>query len=72
LAHRRLASNFADKISDLKTVDASHTNLPEQYAKINSLLAESLPYKPHMVTAFDMDHSMDTNAKNQSDKSRRK
>jgi hypothetical protein len=72
LAHCRLESNFADKISDLNTVDASHTDLPEQYAPINSLLAESLPYKPHVVTAFDIDRWMDTNAKKQSDENRRK
>jgi hypothetical protein len=72
LAHRRLESNFADKISDLNTVDASHTDLPGQYDTINSLLAESLPYKPHVVTAFDIDRWMDMNAKKQSDESRRK
>jgi hypothetical protein len=68
LAHRRMESNFADKISDLKTVEASSTYL----VTINSLLPESLPYKPHIVTALDIDQWMDMNAKKQSDESRRK
>ncbi len=43
-----------DTGTNLKTVEAS-THLEDAYVILSSLLAKSQPYKPHLVTAADID-----------------
>jgi hypothetical protein len=71
LAHSRMKSNLPEKTSDLKTVEAS-THLEDAYVILSSLLAKSQPYKPHLVTAADIDQWTHANRQKLSDDSTRR